>query len=122
MNKLVIASRNRGKIIEIKKILRIEEVEYLDLEALEFNKPIPFASHVLQNWSEEYKLAYVTARSRNMQDLTLDELEKFCFTTVDVDLMMLTPRDWRNYFASRTSHVELRTRLFSSLSKRYRIA
>jgi XTP/dITP diphosphohydrolase len=38
LNKLVIASRNRGKIREIKKILSIETVEYIDLEGLEFTE------------------------------------------------------------------------------------
>ena len=91
-------------------------------EFLELNKPIPFASHVLQKWGEEYELVYLTARSRNMQDLTLNELHKFGFPTVDVDLVMLSREDWKNYLTSKTSHVELRTRLFSALSKRYKIA
>jgi XTP/dITP diphosphohydrolase len=40
LNKLIIGSRNRGKIEEIKQILSIEEVEYLDLDTLEFAEPI----------------------------------------------------------------------------------
>jgi XTP/dITP diphosphohydrolase len=40
LNKLIIASRNRGKIEEIIKILSIGDVEYLDFGGLEFTEPI----------------------------------------------------------------------------------
>lgn len=40
MNKIIIASRNRGKISEIRKILSLENIEVLDLRALAFNGDI----------------------------------------------------------------------------------
>jgi XTP/dITP diphosphohydrolase len=40
LNKLIIASRNMGKIEEIKRILGMSEIEYHDLESLGFKEPI----------------------------------------------------------------------------------
>ena len=40
MNKIIIASKNRGKISEIRKILSMENIEILDLQALAFNGDI----------------------------------------------------------------------------------
>ena len=41
MNKLIIASRNRGKISEITRILDIGDVEIVDLDAVGFTQEIP---------------------------------------------------------------------------------
>jgi len=90
-------------------------------EVLELNKPIPFASKVLQKWCEKYKLVYLTGRSKNIYNLTLDELNRFDFPIAGVDLIMLNSKDWKDYFASKTTHKKLRTRLFTSISKRYKI-
>ncbi|MBN2322759.1 MAG: RdgB/HAM1 family non-canonical purine NTP pyrophosphatase [Spirochaetes bacterium] len=40
MNKLIIASRNRGKISEISSILEIDDVELVDLDMIGFSKEI----------------------------------------------------------------------------------
>lgn len=40
MNNIVIASKNRGKISEIRDIMKIENVEFLDLETLGFDERI----------------------------------------------------------------------------------
>lgn len=90
-------------------------------EILELDKPIPLAAQVLQKWSEEYKLVYLTGRSKNMQRLTLNELERFNFPTAGVDLVMLSLKDWKSFFASKSSPIKLRTRLFSCITKRYKI-
>jgi hypothetical protein len=90
-------------------------------ESLEHDEPIPFAAQVLQKWSDEYKIVYLTGRSKNMHRLTLDELQKFHFPTSDVDLVMLSLKDWRRYFESKTSLTKLRGRRFSSITERYRV-
>lgn len=90
-------------------------------EFLELDEPIPFAAQVIQKWSEEYKIVYLTGRSKNMRRLTLDELEKFNFPTAGVDLVMLSVKDWRSHFESKTSLTKLRGRRFSSITKRYRV-
>jgi XTP/dITP diphosphohydrolase len=41
LNKLIIASRNRGKISEIVRILDIGDIELIDLDTLGFNEEIP---------------------------------------------------------------------------------
>jgi hypothetical protein len=90
-------------------------------DIIELDKPIPFASQVLQKWNEEYKIIYLTGRSQNMRDLTLNELKKFNFPTENVDLVMISQKGWERYFAFKTTPTKLRARLFSSIIKRYKI-
>ena len=56
-----------------------------------------------------------------MYNLTLDELNRFDFPIAGIDLMMLNIKDWKDYFASKTTHKKLRACLFSSITKRYKI-
>ena len=91
------------------------------IELLDLDEPIPSAAEVLQRWSEEYKLIYLTGRSRNMHELTLSELDGFGFPVRGVDLVMLNVKDWKHYLASEISPIRLRARLFSSVLKRHRV-
>jgi hypothetical protein len=90
-------------------------------EFLKLDKPISYASQLLKKWSEEYKVVYLTGRSRNMEDITLAQLEAMDLPTKGIALMMFTKRDWEKYLSSKTSLLKLRNRLFSVLSKRYEI-
>jgi hypothetical protein len=89
-------------------------------DLIELDRPIPYASEVLQNWSKDYKLAYLTGRTENMRQLTLDELRKFGFPTRGTDLEMFALNDWMNY-SSQSSVVEIRSTLFSKILKRYNV-
>jgi hypothetical protein len=89
-------------------------------DLIELDRPIPYASEVLQNWSKDYKLAYLTGRTENMRQLTLDELRKFGFPTHGTDLEMFALNDWMNY-SSQSSVVEIRSTLFSKILKRYNV-
>jgi len=91
------------------------------IELLDLDEPIPYAAEVLQRWSKEYKLIYLTGRSRNMRKLTLGELDRFGFPVRGVDLVMLKIKDWKRYLASETSPITLRARMFSSVLERHRV-
>ena len=62
-------------------------------DLLDLDSPIPNALEVLKNWWESSKLVYLTGRTENMRQLTLDELEKLGFPTHGTDLEMFTLND-----------------------------
>ena len=90
-------------------------------DLLEFDKPVPNASEVLQGWSENYKLVYLTGRTENMRQLTLDQLKRFEFPTRGTDLEMFTLKDWMRFFSSSASVIKVRSRIFSSILKRHSV-
>ncbi len=96
-------------------------VEEGGADLLDLDKPIPYASRVLQKWNENYKLTYLTGRTKNMRQLTLDELRRFGFPTSGTELEMFTVKDWMNYFSSRSSVLKTRSRIFSRILKRHRV-
>jgi len=96
-------------------------VEEGGADLIDLDRPIPRASEVLQNWSKNYKLIYLTGRTENMRQLTLDELRKFGFPTHRTDLQMFTLSDWMNYFSSQSSVVNTRANIFSKILKRYNV-
>lgn len=90
-------------------------------DLLELDKPIPYACEVLQSWARNYKIVYLTGRTDNMRQLTIDELRKFGFPTRGTDLEMFALKDWIPFFSSATSVIEVRSKKFSSILKRYNI-
>lgn len=96
-------------------------VEEGGVDLLELDEPIPCASEVLQNWVKSCKLIYLTGRTENMRQLTVDELKRFGFPTHGTDLAMFTLEDWTRFFSSESSVVETRSAMFSSIVKRYNV-
>lgn len=90
-------------------------------DLLELDRPVPYALEVLRNWSTSYKLVYITGRTMNMRQLTLDELRRFEFPTRRIDLEMFTPKDWISFFSSAVSAIKTRAKIFSSILKRYNV-
>lgn len=90
-------------------------------DLLELDKPIPYASEVLRSWSANHKLVYITGRTENMRQLTLDELKRFGFPTKRTDLEMFTLKDWISFFSSASSAIKTRSEIFSSILKRYNV-
>lgn len=90
-------------------------------DLLKFDKPIPYAAEVLQNWREKYRLIYLTGRTENMRQLTIGELRKFGFPTRGTDLEMFTLKDLMRFFSSQSSVVKTRSKIFSSILKRYNV-
>ena len=96
-------------------------VEEGGADLLELDEPIPYASEVLQNWVRNCKLIYLTGRTENMRQLTVDELKKFGYPTQGTDLEMFTLKDWMLFFSSESSVVKTRSKMFSSILKRYNV-
>ena len=96
-------------------------VEEGGADLLELDSPLPYASEVLQKWSKNYKLIYLTGRTKNMRQLTLDELRKFGFPTGGTELEMFTVNDWMSYFSSQSSVLETRSVIFSRILKRHNV-
>jgi hypothetical protein len=90
-------------------------------DLLELDTPLPYAAAVLQKWSNNFKLVYFTGRTKNMRRLTLDELRRFEFPTDEAELEMFALQNWMSYFAAKTTVVEIRSILFSKLSKRHNV-
>ncbi len=90
-------------------------------DLLRLDHPMPHAAQVLGGWAETCKLVYLTGRTENMRQLTLDELKSFGFPTQRTDLEMFTLKDWMDYFSVQSSVVETRSRLFSKICRRYNV-
>lgn len=96
-------------------------VEESGVDLLELDKPIPYAPEALQKWSKSYKLIYLTARTKNMRQLTLGQLRRFGFPASGTELEMFAINDWMNYFSSKSSVVETRSLIFSRILKRHNV-
>lgn len=96
-------------------------VEEGGADLLELDKPVPHALEIIQRWKEKYKLVYITGRTENMRQLTIDELRRFGFPTHGTELEMFALRDWIQFFSSTASVVKTRSKIFSSIFKRYNV-
>ena len=99
-------------------------LENIGIGLAELDEPIPFAAEVLQTWSKHCQLVYLTGRTENTRDLTLDQLRKFGFPTDNIRLMMFSLEDYaraRGLNPSGPTLVEAKSRLFSSISKQYNV-
>jgi len=90
-------------------------------DLLKLDSPIPYASKVLRSWSASHKLIYITGRTENMRQLTLEELRRFGFPTSRADLEMFTLKDWISFLSSASSVIKTRSEVFSSILKRYNV-
>ncbi len=88
------------------------------IELLELNEPIPHAADVLQGWSGTCKLFYLTGRTENMRELTLNELEKHGFPINNTEVVMSDVKDFaraRGLNPSGPTLIDARSRLFDSI-------
>ena len=99
-------------------------LENVGIELAELDEPIPFAAEVLQKWSKHCLLVYLTGRTENTRELTLDQLRKFGFPTDNIQLVMFNLEDYeraRSLDPSGSMLVDAKSRLFSSISKQHDI-
>jgi hypothetical protein len=99
-------------------------LENIGNELAELDEPIPFAAEVLQKWSKHCQLVYLTGRTENTRELTLDQLRKFGFPTDNIQLMMFNLEDYacaRGLNPSGPTQVDTKSKLFSSISKKYNV-
>ena len=102
-------------------VLCLEEV---GAELLELDEAVPFAADVLQEWSKQCGLVYLTGRTDNTRELTLRELVKFGFPTENVQLLMFNVEDYarmRGEEPSGSTLVDAKARLLSQLSRKWNV-
>jgi len=120
------SSDQKARVNELRKrfwdiILCLENV---GSELAELDEPIAFAAEVLQKWSKHCQLVYLTGRTENTRELTLDQLRKFGFPTDNIQLTMFNLEDYaraRGLNPSGPTQVDTKSKLFSSISKQYNI-
>ena len=99
-------------------------LENVGIELAELDEPIPFAAEVLQTWSKHCQLVYLTGRTENTRDLTLDQLRKFGLPTDNIRLKMFNLEDYaraRGLNPSGPTLIDAKSRLFSSISKEHNV-
>jgi hypothetical protein len=99
-------------------------LEDVGIELAELDESIPFAAEVLQTWSKHCQLVYLTGRTENTRDLTLDQLREFSLPTDNIQLMMFNLEDYaraRGLNPSGPTLVDAKSRLFSSISKQHNV-
>jgi hypothetical protein len=120
------SSEQKTRVKEFQKrfwdvVLCLEEV---GVDLTELHEPLPHAADVLQGWSKNCPLVYLTGRTENTRDLTLRELENFGFPTDNAQLLMFNVDDYdraRGLNPTGQTLVDAKSRLFSSLSKQQQI-
>jgi len=102
-------------------VLCLEEV---GVESLKLHDPFPSAAEVLQKWNRQCVLVYLTGRTENMRELTLNELKKLNFPIDNTQLVMFNLDDYaraRGENPSGPTLVDAKFRLFSSIAKEHHI-
>jgi len=95
-------------------------LDKIGIELLKLDKPIAFAAEILQEWSEQCTLTYLTGRTENTRDLTLDELRRFGFPTENIQLVMFKIEDYevvRKEKPIGPTLINGKAKLFSSIAK-----
>jgi hypothetical protein len=95
-------------------------VDKIGIELLKLDKPIAFAAEILQEWSKQCTLTYLTGRTDNTRDLTLNELKQFGFPIKNAQLVMFKIKDYSLMGKGKPvgpTLVNGKTKLFSSLAK-----
>ncbi len=64
------------------------------VDSLKLHEPIPYAADILQNWSKNSEIVYLTGRTENTRSLTQSELKKFGFPIENISLLMFKPGDY----------------------------
>jgi len=99
-------------------------LENVGIGLAELDEPIAFAPEVLQTWSKHCQLVYLTGRTENTRELTLNQLRKFGFPTDSTQLIMFDVEDYtraRGLNPSGPTQVDAKSKLFSSISKQYNV-
>jgi hypothetical protein len=99
-------------------------LEEIGVELLALDEPISFAADVLQRWSEQCTIIYLTGRTENTRDLTLHELETFGFPIDSTQLLMFNLENYARMLGENPSGptlVDGKSRFFSSISKEHNV-
>lgn len=102
-------------------LLGLEEV---GVKSFELHKPIPFAAEVLQSWSKNCRIVYLTGRTENTRSLTLGELKRFGFPTESTKLVMFKPEDYsrpKGEDPSGPTLIDTKYKLCSDICKNFNV-
>jgi len=94
------------------------------VESLKFHEPIPYAADILQSWSKKLEIVYLTGRTENMRSLTLNELKKSGFPTVNTNLVMFKPEDYarpKGEDPSGPTLIDTKSRLCADICKNFNV-
>ena len=94
------------------------------VDSLHLHEPFPFAAEVLWQWSRHSTLVYLTGRTENMRQITLNELRKFGFPTENTELVMFSLVDFaraRGVDPSGPTLVDVKARLLSAICKMHNV-
>lgn len=99
-------------------------LENVGVKLVELQEPVSFAADVLQEWSKQCILVYLTGRTENTRDLTLGQMEKFGFPTGNIQLTMLSVEDYarvRGLNPSGSTVVDAKSKRFSVISRKQNV-
>ena len=94
------------------------------VKLLELDEPLPSAAEVVQEWSRDSDVLYVTGRTENTRKLTSDELEGFGFPAINARLFMLKVEDYarvRGESPTGPTLAEAKSQLFSRVAAKQKI-
>jgi hypothetical protein len=99
-------------------------LEKVGVDLLMLDEPIPFAADVLQRWSKQCTIVYLTGRTENTRQLTLHELKSFGFPIDRTQLVMFNLEDYsrvRGENPSGPTLVDGKSKFFSLISKEHNV-
>lgn len=102
-------------------LLCLEEV---GVKSLKLHEPLPFAANVLQEWSIRSRIVYLTGRTENLRLVTMNELGGFGFPVKNIELFMLSSKDFaraKGEDPSGPTLVDARSNLLSHICKNHRV-
>jgi hypothetical protein len=120
------SSNQKARVNELRK--RFWDIllcsEKVGIKLVKLDEPIPYAADILQKWSKNCKLVYLTGRPETNRDLTLEQLKKFGFPIDNTQLVMY---DLEDYACAKGASVgptlaEARLRLLTEMSKQHKFA
>ena len=83
---------------------------------LHLDKPIPHAPQALKKWGKRYHIVYLTGRTRNMEELTKEELKRFGFPVDGASFFMAEdPEEFM------VSPLKVRAALFPRILEKWRV-
>ncbi len=99
-------------------------LDKLGVQLLELDEPMPFASDVVQKWSQKYGILYLTGRTENTRRLTINELAGFGFPIDDTSLFMVQVADYarmRGENPTGPNLTDAKSQVFSSVALKHKV-
>ncbi len=91
------------------------------IKLAELDEPIPFAAEILQAWSNDRTIVYLTGRPETTREITLGQLNRFGFPTENIQLVMYRLKDYAHARGLKKGPtlVETRQNLFTKIAEKH---